>query len=254
MSARIRALALGVAVVLAAVRAGAAVDAAGDAESWARARAAYDAGAWSDALDAYTALAAAGGSAEAMYNAGNAAYRMGEPGRAVAWYRRAWRQRPRDPDVRANLELALRAAGATETPAPAWRRALLQLHRDEARLLRAAGWIAGWFLLAVLAIPFRRGRSAVVAGAVLAGLVWLAGLAVGEVWRRADQPPEAVVVRKNARALFAPIAGATVHYAPPPGTTVRVVGESEMWIKADWNGREGWLPAADLARTSPDAR
>ena len=50
-----------------------------------------------------------------LYNQGNAYMRAGQRGRAIACYRQAARYRPRDPQLQANLQLAL----GSGTPLPA---------------------------------------------------------------------------------------------------------------------------------------
>src|SRR5277367_1043584 len=60
------------------------------------------------------------------YNLGNAYYRAGEYGRAIAAYRKAKPYRPRDPYLEANLRQALSVAPGrlAEPPPPWWRHVL----------------------------------------------------------------------------------------------------------------------------------
>src|SRR5215467_13653305 len=60
------------------------------------------------------------------YNLGNAYFRAGEYGRAIAAYRKAKPYRPRDPYLEANLRQALSVAPGRlpEPPAPWWRHVL----------------------------------------------------------------------------------------------------------------------------------
>src|SRR6476660_7743411 len=60
------------------------------------------------------------------YNLGNAYYRAGEYGRAIAAYRKARPYRPRDPYLEANLQQALSVAPGRlpEPPAQWWRHVL----------------------------------------------------------------------------------------------------------------------------------
>jgi tetratricopeptide (TPR) repeat protein len=52
----------------------------------------------------------------ACYNAGNALFRLNRMGPAVLYYSRAFALDPRSPDIRANLEFALRQTGQTLAP------------------------------------------------------------------------------------------------------------------------------------------
>lgn len=68
-------------------------------------REAYDAGRYLEAVETFEALAAAGhGSGALYYDLGNAHYRAGHLGEAIAAYRRAQLFMPRDADLAANLE------------------------------------------------------------------------------------------------------------------------------------------------------
>jgi tetratricopeptide (TPR) repeat protein len=67
----------------------------------------YQDGDFAGALDAYEVVIQAGfESADLHYNLGNAYFKVGDLGRSILSYERALRLRPRDPDARANLELA----------------------------------------------------------------------------------------------------------------------------------------------------
>jgi tetratricopeptide (TPR) repeat protein len=67
----------------------------------------YESGQYAKAAEAYQQLVDQGYSDAALfYNLGNAYFKQGDIGRAILNYRRAERLHPRDPDTRANLELA----------------------------------------------------------------------------------------------------------------------------------------------------
>jgi len=84
--------------------------------------AAYQRGDFAGAREQYLAAIRQGlDGARVLYNLGNAHYRTGEIGRAIACYERAATLAPRDDEVRANLERALaeRPSGAVAPP-PSW--------------------------------------------------------------------------------------------------------------------------------------
>src|SRR5947208_2144848 len=67
----------------------------------------YEEGKYAAAVDAYTKLLESGSGSEALYfNRGNALFKLGQVGRAIASYRLAEKISPRDPDLRANLQFA----------------------------------------------------------------------------------------------------------------------------------------------------
>lgn len=77
----------------------------------------YKNGKYQEALDGYlkmTRIDAA--NPYAFYNAGNAYFRLNQPGLTVLYYGKAFKLLPRDPDIRANLDYALKQTGQTLVP------------------------------------------------------------------------------------------------------------------------------------------
>jgi len=183
-----------------------------------------------------------------LYNQGNAWMKANEPGRAIAAYRQAARYRPSDPYLAANLDYALRIAGA-----PAVAKPLVQ------HLLFWQDWISypgKWRLTA--------GVAAGALGLGLAGLVlqrrWLGRAAVGAVvlasilafsagydWFRFDHQEHGVVVADEVIARK----GNSTSYEPAftapltDGTEFEVVQRRGDWLEirpaADQEGC--WIPA-----------
>ena len=107
----------------------------------------YEEGKFAEAATAYEKLAQSGQVSAALYfNLGNAYFKSGQIGRAIAAYRAGQQITPRDPDLRANLQFA-----RNQTPAPTlspsrWQRWLSRLTLNEWTLL-AAGAVWLWLLL-----------------------------------------------------------------------------------------------------------
>ena len=209
---------------------------------------AYDAGRLDECIGLYTRLAATGNvPMEVHFNLGNAWFRKGNLGRTVLEYRRAWRIAPRDPDIAANLRFALQAAGATP-PEPSLMHRLLQ------RLSDARWTVVLWSAYALAsvlagALILRRGRGPWLWRGLVTTLVVLAAAGAGRAeWRGFARRPEAVVLAAGCRALFAPLPDATVHFALPPGSIVRMEERQGAWLKVDLNGRAGWIEAAACER------
>ncbi len=75
----------------------------------------YEQKQYSKALRAYEGLIRNGNISSAIFfNAGNAAFKNKQLGRAIVHYREAERFAPRDPDIQANLKFARNAAGNQE--------------------------------------------------------------------------------------------------------------------------------------------
>src|SRR5262249_24215575 len=122
------------------------------------------------AVQAYEQALQTGHDARAHYNLGNALFRTGKIGRAIANYRRAYYLEPRDRDVEANLAFAraYRADNGGSARSPFARladRALRWMSRREAAL--AAGLLVTLAGLAFAAwIVWRIGLLSVAAGAL----------------------------------------------------------------------------------------
>lgn len=107
-----------------------------------------------EAIEVYEQLIAAGAHDSALYfNLGNAYFRTGNLASAVANYERAAELAPRDDDIRANLELALRQSPALAGPQPDGASGFLSaltnrwLSLDEAAVIVVILWFAGMLLL-----------------------------------------------------------------------------------------------------------
>ncbi len=72
-------------------------------EQFGRANAAYETGNYEQALALYDSAAAQGRRAAVYYNRGNTYFKLGQLGRAIADYNRAWVLAPQDRDIRHNL-------------------------------------------------------------------------------------------------------------------------------------------------------
>jgi tetratricopeptide (TPR) repeat protein len=77
----------------------------------------YKNGNYQAALDGYREMTAKEPSNPfALYNAGNAYFRMNKPGLAVLYYGKAFRLEPRDPDIRANLDFLMKHTAQALVP------------------------------------------------------------------------------------------------------------------------------------------
>jgi hypothetical protein len=79
---------------------------ASQSEQMARANAAYEAGNYAQAVVLYDSAAQKGTGAILYFNRGNARFKLGEIGRAIADYNRAYVLAPQDKDIRHNLAFA----------------------------------------------------------------------------------------------------------------------------------------------------
>jgi len=230
-----------------------AAQAAGDETPFARGNRLYQQGRFREAAKAYEQrLDQAPGDWAALYNLGNAYFRLGDVGRAVLAYERASRLRPRDRDLRANLELArLFVAASPELGERSG------LHRAVAALqagvtlrevllgLSAALWLfcAAWsWRLAVLTGHLRRVAKW---GMALAGAaaILLAPLAAAKVYDAAFVH-QAIVVAPDVQALSGPGPNFEPAFSLAAGMQVQVTGERGLWREVQPSpGTHGWVRA-----------
>src|SRR5579871_2570851 len=110
----------------------------------------YEEGKFSDAASAYETLIQGGTVSSALYfNLGNAYFKSGQLGRAVAAYRDAQRLSPRDPEVRANLQFVRGQVQGPTLSLTGVQRWFTSLSINEwAKLAAVVFWL--WFGLLVL--------------------------------------------------------------------------------------------------------
>jgi tetratricopeptide (TPR) repeat protein len=184
-----------------------------------------------------------------LYNQGNAFMRAGQRGRAIACYRQALAYRPRDPQLRANLQLALGPGASLQPP-----RALLdyvffwQDWISYPGKVQATAWLAsvafGLGILAIFVPPRRLFRR--IGWAVLALTTILAASAVYD-WYRFEHLEHGVVVQTEVVARK----GNAESYAPAfteplkEGTEFLVLERRGTWLQIQLpGGIAGWVPHA----------
>ena len=202
----------------------------------------YGQGKFSEAVAAYEKMIQSGTVSPAIYfNLGNAYFKSGQLGRAIASFREAENLTPRDPDVRANLQfIRARVQGPTVSPAP-WQRWFAALTVNEWAMLTAVAlWI--WLAAAVL-IQFRPALKQSVRA-----LLWCGGVAtlvcggcMGAAWS-GESTKTAIVIKSDAAVHNGPLdeapTGVTVH----DGAELTVLDTKNDWlqVRVD-NQRVGWL-------------
>jgi tetratricopeptide (TPR) repeat protein len=184
------------------------------------------------------------------YNLGNAYYRSGRIGWAVASYQRALRLAPGDADARHNLEVARSAVldkivGAGEEPL--LDRIVARLSSRAAVTLFAVPWLALWGLL----VARRRApgwfRSLFTVGAVVSALLATGAGGLLAAKARADLTPLGVVVVKTAPVREGSDPSLRPAFELHEGTSVRVVETEGDFLRVRLpNGLEGWVTKGDL--------
>jgi tetratricopeptide (TPR) repeat protein len=185
-------------------------------------------------------------SSAVYYNLGNACYRAGEYGRAIAAYRKAKPYRPRDPYLEANLRQALAVAPGRlpEPPAPWWRHVLFWsgwLSFPE----KAYGAFAAFLLasLAACAALFLRRASGYWISAALLAIGMILSLDAALAYVDATGTRHGVVTTETIARK-----GIGKDYEPAfdqplkDGAEFTVLSENGEWIFGHFEGiGDGWL-------------
>ena len=215
-----------------------------------RGNTAYAEGRYGDAARAYEGVLEHGvESGPLHFNLGNAYFKSGRIGLAIAEYERARRLLPRDPDVRANLDYAEEVAKVPVDERPMWQRLAfplaLRMSAAELAVLATALWFALWIALAARLVLPRLG-VALRRGCWVAGVLW-AVVAVSLLFRFAELElrREVVVTRAGETAVrFEPAESGTEHFPVTEGTLLEVTERRDEWLQVRrGDGRRGWIPS-----------
>jgi hypothetical protein len=216
--------------------------------------AAYQSGDFTAAIQSFEQLIENGVvEPEVFYNLGNAYYRAGHAGPAIANYERALQLQPGLVVARENL---MRAVNATERrlskpKPPAWDQALL--FWDDAIGPRTAFWCAAlaWmFFWAILAlrrfktVPYLRRAAAV----VLVGAIAFAA----SYYAKTHPQQLAVASESRVPVRYGTSASETVRFELYEGDRVLVDGREGDWARVvTADGERGWAEAGRLTFVGP---
>lgn len=215
--------------------------------AFAQANRLYEQGKFAEAASAFERLRVAGPASPALlFNLGNAHFKAGHVGLAVASYLEAERLAPRDPDLRANLRFARETANA-RGERPAWRTSLRRLTLNEWTAL-ACGVLWIWFGLLTLG-RIRPSTAAALRGwrrlACLAFVFTGGTLAAACVDRFGER--EAVIIARESVVRFGPFDESQSHYTLRDGAEVIILDESPGWTQIkDGQSRIGWVKREQL--------
>jgi tetratricopeptide (TPR) repeat protein len=202
----------------------------------------YEQGKFTDAAAAYQKLIDAGTASPAIYfNLGNAYFKSGQLGRAIAALRNAENLAPRDPDVRANLQFIRTRVQAPSGSPDSWRQWLTTLTLNEWAILSAIilwAWLALWVLIQFRPQLKQSLRAALWCGGVA---IFICGGCTYAAWS-AESTKTAIIIAKDAVLHNGPLEeaprAATVH----DGAELPVLDTKNDWlqVRAD-NQHIGWI-------------
>jgi tetratricopeptide (TPR) repeat protein len=202
----------------------------------------YEQGKFTEAASSYDTLLQSGHVAPALYfNLGDALFKAGQVGRALAAYRTAEQLAPRDPDVRANLEFVRdQIHGPTLSPTR-WLQWLKTLTINEWAVLAS---FAFWLWLGLLAvIQFRPAWSRTLRGFVLlaASATIALGLCLSSVLYFGSNTI-AIVTTKDAVIRNGPLDEAQSAFTVHDGAELKVLDQKDNWLQVSTDRRRfGWV-------------
>ena len=218
------------------------------------AQTAYEATDYQAALKQYEALSQLGiDSPYLAYNIGNCHMRLGQVPQALARYRQAAYDLPRNANVRANLRLARQEVRDAPPPPgpPVWLRGFLFWHfalnpQELFYLAAVVHWL--WFGI-IVALPALRRRPA------LAGLQRPLLLSVGSLWLlllgslawHTWLPGRvAVIVQPQAAVHTGSGSDTAIRFRLSQGAEAEIRRQSGSWLHVVVSdGREGWIYKSD---------
>ena len=212
------------------------------------ANALYAQGKYTTAAKAYESLVADGTTSATLYfNLGNAYFKAGQIGHAIASYRRAEQLAPRDPDVRGNLGFARNHVSAGNTPQKnLLQRALGKLTLNEWASLSAIAFWA-WLILLSLRELKPALRTALTRHSLMTGLLTLAlsGCTVADY--AVNHFSKSAVVIRETQAKAGPLEDSQNTFTAKDGTELTVLDEREDWLQvSDPRNRLGWIKRSEV--------
>jgi tetratricopeptide (TPR) repeat protein len=208
----------------------------------------YEESKFAEAAAAYEKLAQSGQVSEPLYfNLGNAWFKAGKIGRAIAAYRAAERIAPRDPDVRANLQFA-----RNQTPAPTlapsrWQRWLGRLTLNEWTVLAA---VALWLWLLPLALlqwrPALKPAFRIYLYCLATAVVLLCACAFAAL-KEARLARPAIVIVPETSVRFTPLPESATAFTLHDGAELRVLDQKDECLQVTAGPRRtGWVQRSQV--------
>lgn len=213
----------------------------------------YEQGNFQAAANGYESLIRSGARSVVVYfNLGNAWFKAGHLGRAIAAYREAQRLAPRDPNVRFNLQFVRKqVTGSEQSPGPAWKQWLANLTLNEWTVSAVAAF---WVLFVLLAFGEIRPswRAALRIWTLGAAVLFVSFVSLlGAAMHYQGALNGAVVVVPNTVVRYGPVEDSKVFYQLRDGSELQVLDEKtyadQSWLMVqDAARRTGWLKRQEV--------
>jgi len=214
----------------------------------------YYGGKFAEAVAAYENILYSGQKSVALYyNLGNAYFKSGQIGKAIAVYREAEKMTPRDPDIRANLQFARNQIQGPTLASSRGQRVLGKLTLNEWTLLAA---LALWVCFLILAIRewrpnLKRSLRFYLFAAAIATVLLFACVSISWIENRSTRT--AIVISRDVPVRRGPLEDASSSFTVHDGAELRVIDQNNEWLQVTTDpSRIGWL-RRDQVVLSPQA-
>lgn len=217
--------------------------AADPAADFAAANKLYAEGKFGEAAAAYDRILQAGGPAPALlFNLGNAEFKAGHLGKAIAAYRRAERLTPRDAELRANLAFVRNQVQGATLSESRWQNWVGSLTLNEGALLTAGFFWAMFALFALQQIKPALAPRLRTATRLAVVLTIFSGAILGLQAANHFNSAVAVVTVAEVTARSGPFDDAQSAFTARDGAELRVLDQHDDWVQvANGAGKIGWL-------------
>lgn len=213
----------------------------------------YERGDFAGAVQAYEDLIEGGYEDAALYyNAGNAYFKMGDLGRAILNYLRAQDLSPRDPDIRANLELArsrtidqIEGEDSLIASISAFGRGLATA--EEIGIVALALWVCSALGMGAAALRPTMRLRALVRGSSIAGMTaaLFSLLLLSSMLYANPNDDAGIITAQEIDVLSGPGAQYPTEFTLHSGAQVRIVEfrQGWRWIALPGGDLQGWIPS-----------
>ena len=204
---------------------------------------------FAEAATTYEQIIAAGSVSPALYfNLGNAHFKAGQIGHAIAAYRDAQELAPRDPDIRANLQFARnRVQGPRVTPSR-WQTWLASYSANEWATFST---VAIWVMLGLLiARCVRPALTPTLRPWTLASIIVALGIFVATrlAIHQSNSQFIGIVTVADATIRNSPLDEAPSAFTAHDGAELRVLDHKDDWLQVtDDNHQYGWVKRSAMS-------
>jgi tetratricopeptide (TPR) repeat protein len=209
----------------------------------------YAEGKFAEAATAYDAILKTGAQSPALlFNAGNAEFKTGHLGKAIASYRQAELLSPRDAELRANLAFVRNQVQGATLRESRWQNWVSTLTLNEGALLTAIFFWAMFLLLAVRQIKPALAPKLRTVTRLAVALTIFSGAILGLQAANHFNSCVAVVTTADATARSGPFDDAQNVFSARDGVELQVLQRHDDWVQVANNaGKIGWLSTKQAA-------